>query len=471
MLAGGNYRELDQYFTVQNDFPVTYGVGTNGVPANASTERKNQAKQLQGYLQFYDQVLANFLAQVEQYKQYVSLETSTAYTYYTNFLEEVPGADYLYADKVQTEAELPDLSESREDFYRRRNRILDHLLSRFQESFNSYVLMLYSAAGDKKANDELIIDKIAFLKAYPEMSSRRFTALNIKEAAPWPYAPDAGFKQRTTKLGGIHTDNLKYLLPIRIELKQVGAPADNTWRILWHDRVSKANRYRSAKDIKGKDEARVAARRAFQHFVEGGAEAVKAGQKFRIQFGREDYLMRSTSVIETDTLAKKQIAKLFRQLTLDAEGMNLFEHILLRPRSKEYLLMDACLPEDCKYCGNENPYNFKLSVILPYWPTRFQKMHYRRHIEELVHTECPAHLLPKVCWADPFAWQELEDAWQSWLTAFGGKDEEQQKHANARMIRAIEDVETVYPEAVLHDCEDDKDENPVILNQTKLGIF
>jgi hypothetical protein len=303
------------------------------------------------------------------------------------------------------------------------------------------------------------------------MSSRRFTALNISGANNWPYAPDAGLKQRITKLGGIANDNLDYLMPVRISLKQEGAPGDDEWRVLWKNRDDEKNIFRAAKLVKGKTEATIAARRAFQHFVEGGAKVVKAGQKHRILFGKDGYLMRSIALFENIDQAKRFAEKLFKQLSLEAEGMHLFEHILLRPRAKNYLLMDACLPDDCTFCGNENPYSFKLTIVLPYWPARFRKMYYRRHVEELVHTECPAHLLPKVCWADPFAWQELEDAWKSWLQAQTSTDDEQLKNANARLIRAIEDVETVYPEAVLHDCEDDKDENPVILNQTKLGIF
>jgi hypothetical protein len=331
--------------------------------------------------------------------------------------------------------------------------------------------MLYSTQGDKKANQDLISDKIDFLKSYPEMSSRRFTALNVAQAHSWPYGPDAGLKERITKLGGIGNSDLDYLMPIRIALKQEGPPADDKWRILWKNRGESNNLFRAAKVVIGKEEARIAARKAFQHFVEGGAKVVKSGQKYRIVFGQEQYLMSSANQFENQELAGQSMTKLFKQLTLHAEGMHVLEHVLLRPRTPDYVLMDPCLPDDCQFCGNENPYSFKLSVILPYWPARFRQMHYRRHIEELVHTECPAHLLPKVCWADPFAWQELEDAWQSWLLAQQSPDVDQRKDANARLIRALEDVETVYPEAVLHDCEDDKDENPVILNQTKLGIF
>jgi hypothetical protein len=190
-----------------------------------------------------------------------------------------------------------------------------------------------------------------------------------------------------------------------------------------------------------------------------------------VSIGRKEYEHRSIEVFATKKEALQWADTWHSQLTENAEGLILIEHMLLRPRQEEYILMDACLPDNCAFCGDESPYSFKLSIVLPYWPTRFRKMHFRRHIEMLVHTETPAHLLPKVCWADPFAWQELEDAWQAWLAARQMGKPAQLKNATNRLIRALENVETVYPEAVLHDCEDDKDENPVILNQTKLGQF
>ena len=467
----GQSRELNQYFTVQNDYPLTYAIGDEGLPANATQERINQAKQLQGYLQFYDQILANFLAQVEHFKDFVSLETSVDQSYFHNYLAEVPGAEYIYKDATVLANSLKTLGEDEDTFLRRRNRMLDHLLSRFQESFNNYVLMLYTADGGARASEELISDKINFLKNYPEISRRRFTAINTKTAAAWPYSESAGLKQRVARLAGINNTAEEYLMPIRLEVIPIGPPEDDTWRVNWNPREGGTTIFRSAKNVVGKEDAHVMARKGFQRFVEGRYESKVAGSKFRVVFGADDFEYRSVSLFESAESAIEMADALYAQLANNAEGLNLIEHILLRPHSNAYQLMDACIPENCAFCGDEDPYSFKLSIVLPYWPSRFRKMHFRRHIEGLVHTECPAHLLPKVCWADPFTWQDLEDAWNNWLSAQETTDAERQKNANARLVRALEDVETVYPEAVLHDCEDDKDENPVILNQTKLGIF
>jgi hypothetical protein len=135
--------------------------------------------------------------------------------------------------------------------------------------------------------------------------------------------------------------------------------------------------------------------------------------------------------------------------------------------------MDTCVPENCAFCGDEDPYSFKLSVVLPYWPERFRSMAFRRYAERIIREECPAHILPKICWAHPVAMQDLDKAWQHWLKTQTDIYTTNDAHAAATtaVIDALEAVETVYPEAVLHDCEDDRDENPVMLDQTKLGTF
>ena len=469
-LPEGVYRELDSYFTIQNDLPATYGVGQLGFPSNADTARKAQAKQLQGYLQFYDQILANMLKQVEQFKDYISLDETVEFTYYSKFLDELPASDYIYKDAVALQNQLGELAEDEDTFLLRRNRILDHLLNRFQESFNDYVLLLFDLDGEEKANAELILDKIRFLKDYPETSSRRFVGVNYTKAANWPYLGSAGIKMRVSRLAGINNVSERYVMPIRLSLKPVGPPADDKWRILWKDRVTDTTLFTSSKIIEGRNEAYLNARRGFQRFVEGSYSTKKAGSKWRTVFGKNMYAHRSSKLFASEEEATEFGMTWFNALNA-AEGMNIFEHILLRPRSIGDYLMDVCVPDNCRMCGDEDPYSFKFSVMLPYWPEKFRIMHYRRHLEKLVHVESPAHLFPKVCWADPFAWQELEDAYNSWLSAHQQENEEEIKQATARLIKALESVDTVYPEAVLHDCEDDKDENPVILNQTKLGIF
>ena len=69
----GVYRDLDQHFTIQEDFPLAYRVGKNQVPPSFSAKEKALVKQLKAYLTFFDQILANYLAQLGNLKNSLSV--------------------------------------------------------------------------------------------------------------------------------------------------------------------------------------------------------------------------------------------------------------------------------------------------------------------------------------------------------------------------------------------------------------
>ncbi len=63
-LPEGKYRDISNYFSIQNTFPDAYSVGKEGVSANASDCEIAQSRQLKGYLTLFDQVLTNQFMQL-----------------------------------------------------------------------------------------------------------------------------------------------------------------------------------------------------------------------------------------------------------------------------------------------------------------------------------------------------------------------------------------------------------------------
>lgn len=63
-LPQGNYRDIEDYYSVQNTFPDVYGIGYNSLQSDASNYRVAQSRQLKGYLMAFDQLLANQFSQV-----------------------------------------------------------------------------------------------------------------------------------------------------------------------------------------------------------------------------------------------------------------------------------------------------------------------------------------------------------------------------------------------------------------------
>ncbi|OLT62728.1 hypothetical protein BJP37_30550 [Moorena bouillonii PNG] len=191
----GQYRELSDYESIQNDFPATYGIGEIGLPASASPKRKAQAKQLQAYLMFFDQLLANYFAQLDHAKDLFSFQTKNNTTYFYQELYSIPGApEILNFEQNSPEDQWNDIDKII------KNRFLDHLMAQFCEKFTDYSLLLYESILDEK----LIDDKISFLQNYPQISAGRGKAFNYTDSSQvWDTENVSGLKQRICSLLGI----------------------------------------------------------------------------------------------------------------------------------------------------------------------------------------------------------------------------------------------------------------------------
>ena len=179
------------------------------------------------------------------------------------------------------------MTESPSEFPARRNQFLDHLLARFGEQFGEYALLLTNAAGDRVAQNLLIADKLAFLKAYPSISHDRGKAFDYAHA-PWSQNNAPGIKKR-----------INLLL---------------------------------------------------------GASAI--------------------------------------------ERMIVVEHLLLRPKFIGDALYPACSEGGCSTCGDEDPYSFRLSFVMPGWTVEYtDNLDMRRFVERTIQQEeRRTHLLGKTCW-------------------------------------------------------------------------
>lgn len=181
----GAYYPLQDYHPVQYQLPLTYGVGYEGLPANASVERVAQARQLKAYLLFFEQMLVDYLARLSHVTEIFAIDAAVDKTYFTRFIDSSLLKDVQ--EEIYPEfdaAKLQALAESPAEWLDRRNRFLDHLLSRFGESFSDYALMLYRNAEDKAAAKQALIGhKIDFLKDIPVMTHDRAKAFDYKRPA------------------------------------------------------------------------------------------------------------------------------------------------------------------------------------------------------------------------------------------------------------------------------------------------
>jgi len=412
-LPVGKYRSLEKHYTILNEFPMVYGLGEKDLPENVSPERKARVKQLEAYLTFFDQLLADYFSQLLHVKDMLSWKTDVKQTYFTQYFYSNSDAKQLFwqreflgndltADFIANRSDpeknylgkkkgIDYLKESTATYLDRRNRLLDHLTSRFAESFNDYAMYMYALPDEKIITDEqvsheLIIDKLNFLQNYPELSSQRCKAYD-------------------------------YSL---IEEEILGT-----------------------KDISG-------------------------------------FARRMMALLGMEFTNKKKLSDIDEN---GNGGFHLLEHILLRPSKDKDQLLSVCLDPGCDHCGEEDPYSFKVSVILPFWIKRFANMHFRSYVETLFRSEAPAHVFLKICWIDKDEMKKFETALSDWMKAKAEYSEalpapgdaKQKKYSAAleKLIVSMQDLRTDFPEATLHDCtdKDEANDNRVFLGHTALGTF
>lgn len=360
----GTFFHLEDYHPLQYQLPLTYGVGIEGLPATASPQRVAQAKQLRAYLLFFEQRLVDYLAQLAQVSETFAIDATVKDTYFFRFIDKklIPGVEEAYVDGFVEET-LRGISESKSEFTDRRNRFLDHQLSRFAESFSDYALMLYRGAASKEtAKQDLIGHKVAFLQDLPVMTHDRAKAFDYQQPAAY-------------------------------------CDLDST----------------------------------------NGA-----GLGLRIQ----------------------------RLLGLKAPDDKIFvvEHLLFRPRRQDLdPLLPICILPGCDACGDEDPYSFRLTVVLSGEGGNANSgIEWRRYAEKAIRTEVPAHLAAKICWVSKAQLADFQAVWCAWLAELA-KDPLDKALLAGRLeslLTVFNALKSVYPPATLHDCVDGNDENRVFLDQT-----
>lgn len=520
-LPEGDYFEIDSYTTIQNDFPDTYGIGESGLPTRASVARKSQAKQLKGYLLFFDQILGSYFKHLGQINEILSVSGNRTRTFFTQAIKDINGLTELVNDYPEnnddylTEILFKELDNNIE----RRNEILDHLLGRFAERFSEYVFINKSIYGN--ATDEVVLkNKEDFLKDYKIVSKNRgnsFNYFNQPHTNLWDTDNVSGVKKRLARLLGIKDYNRRNLSDSFVDLYSF-TDSDNQlvyrWRIrdeanniilsattAYYD-TSRANRelYFAVLQIIQTREYNV--EEAFKNGI-SDPEIIDNIQIHRADSGKYSYDIINPLITDEDN-EDRIIAKRFtyydtlselKQSILDLihfmknifteEGMFIVEHMMLRPDVNQIAVNpETFLPictDECKSCEPLDPYSYRVSILLPGYTLRFANTDFRNYMEKVIKEELPSHVLAKICWIghrkneiENPAENELlnfENTYKAYLFAKTTLNQEQPETQLISFIDALSHLSNLYPTGRLFDCSDENENQfeKIILGKTNLG--
>ncbi len=509
-IPAGSFRSSGVYQSIQNHYPRTYGISGSGLPDSATTERKAQARQLQAYLLFFDQVLANYFAQLGNVRQLFSLDPKIRQSYFTQLVEGVQGGDDLYADLEPLAETIQQKTEDEPTFLARRNKFLDHLLARFAENFNEYVWTMY-AHDRSNASSEAVRAKREFLRDYPELSENRGGAFNYALAKQlWDTDNISGLSRRLGRLLGIRNLNRRNLANLKLDIydeRDADDLKEYRFRIR-DDRPGSDGKILLSSSWKFLDsrDARREMHRVLGYALNRENYQLRTARDGRFYFNltdeTDDILARRIEYFVTEELRDSAIDRILDLLQdrYSDEGMFLIEHLLLRPQREIGLSRDdgrrtisrslsvtnvrfaeltrpvnslvaeplpgaflpICVDGECSNVKYLDPYSCRVSFVLPAWPVRFADMDFRRFVEKTIRQETPAHILPKICWVDRKQMAGFERIYQRWLKVTFGKARGDKQKVLADMVAALSNLRSVYPEATLATCD-------FILDRTVLG--
>lgn len=202
-LVKGKYRNNERYHSIQHQFPRIYGIGSEGLVADASDQRKAQAKQLKAYLLFFEQIMADYLSQLANISDVFSADVNTkgSSTYHNNPLYDVPGIQDLLKAYTARSSEgaysweafkkdrnngyrtaLNTAAETDATYSDRKNRLFDHLFARFNEFITAYPVQLYSSLYESNSPEERVNSELKWksdmLKNLAAAGSGRVRAVN-----------------------------------------------------------------------------------------------------------------------------------------------------------------------------------------------------------------------------------------------------------------------------------------------------
>jgi hypothetical protein len=171
----GRNRRVESYRSLQHDLPQAFGVGSAGLAADASPERRARARQLAAYLALFDQVLASSFSQLAHAGDLLSPEVGA--TYFPRLATDAPRWREVF-----TQGDSGPLDPSaHQDVSARRQRFLDHLLARFAEDARDFGWMGADGRGeltvaqrqDNAHAQDRATPEVLWLRNYAELSGGR----------------------------------------------------------------------------------------------------------------------------------------------------------------------------------------------------------------------------------------------------------------------------------------------------------
>lgn len=347
-------KEFEKYYSIVNEFPAVYGLKSKELASKSSDLRKAQVQQLRAYLFLFDQIMANHISQLTHLRDILSINIDDQKSFYFQIPKDYPQLHKIFINKNQSQylESLNQALETNNEYYSKKNAILDHLLARFGENFDTTILKKTKKStqeniSDKEINDYALITKVNY----------------IKQLKPLGYEKNIGFdytqlREDEKNLSGIEK-RLKLKLAINknisdsafLPLASLGqiTKTNNSWKkkSIKIDKKKTANVLALDEKEYGDNQVHfyLPHENAIKNLFRLGGQSknykiIHQEEKSSILFLNGDNKLKWTKIFhstskESCTQKIKEILKKFLFLNEYSESFTLVESILLRPVAKK----------------------------------------------------------------------------------------------------------------------------------------
>jgi hypothetical protein len=344
-------KSIEHYYSIQNELPSIYGLKEFELPSTATPERKSQVNQLKAYLLLMEQIMANYLSQLVNIRNLfsVDLDTSPLRTMYNQIPEEIGQIESLIDNEKGVFLEfINTISESESRLIKRKNQIVDHLLARFGEIYDSSLLSklntnTFDDLSEYEVHLQSLKSKLKYARSIVQLGRNRVKGFNYKEKHT---SEDniSGLKQRLNLILNIENHAIKSCLDPLLETSEINKIAVE-WKteLLQIENGPAISVFAPAKTKTEFDEASFycedyeTLKSLFLYAHKSKSyQIVKSTSNYCLLFNSPKQIApvnihSATTALKCEEALEKVMNK-FKKFNKDCESFFLIENILLRPK-------------------------------------------------------------------------------------------------------------------------------------------
>ncbi len=457
----GKVRDLKRYSSIQNQFPNVYGVGSFGLPGDVSDRRHGQAKQFKGYLLVFEQLLADFFAQLAHTRELYSIRRDLRKTYF--FQSLVPSVpDVLPLLKDDYLAGLRRIIRGQDPWVERRNRFLDFLLALYAERFTPSAMAEPTCedAPGSGTGEKLIRAKLDFLHRLVESTNRRgrgfdylapplprnIAGLQIKSRIQLDFesrdmTPLGDFldefavelvedETRATLGRGLvrHTEHIEsHFLPVGPPAKRSRddtrpTPESPPAATLVRGQAMATDFLRSAENIEN-----------FRTGLLPGDRSVALVCKSPSD--REWRLAGKFTDAESAAAAGRGLVEFVKRLIARCRQLYIVEHTLLRFACQEENRSGT--EDDTSQPVERFSYSFTITAVISGTSDQLANPDFRNTVRRIIRENTPSHILAEFCFLGFSRLHPFETLYWEWRQALRGGQSEPIRESSARLERFL----------------------------------